>query len=245
MEARDRDRRHGKAGSGDHHELARAAGEEDAGRRSAAASVATSAVSCRIGDDLGRHVGLAGGIDRHRGRGTGEDRRRDRRDARRRVDARRSRRRGSDDRELLADVDPDRAPGDAPAAADAARRSRTGPTTSRTCGSATGGSDPRPAAGSCPPATRAKPSVKQLSHVRSATDLDTVEVRHLRHAGAEAGRADERAVGARQASIGDLRPAWAVGGADEASGQAVGRDGVADPVSGRGHGGPRDIDVTG
>ena len=58
--------------------------------------------------------------------------------------------------ELLADVDADRAPRDAPAAADAAGRPELLPPR-RTCGSATGGSDPATRGRKLPPATLREP----------------------------------------------------------------------------------------
>ena len=67
--------------------------------------------------------------------------------------------------------------------------------------------------------------------------LDAVEVRDLGDAGAEAGRADERAVGAGEAALGDLGPARALRGGDEPVRQPGGRDRVADLRPGGRNGG--------
>ena len=179
VEARDRDRRGGERRAARPSRTGPGGRRGARDRRSRRRSVTTSRVSRRTLDDdrLGAEVGASGverrsGIERPAGPAA-VVRRSATRSAVRMTAAgaaaahRHGRRRHR--QQLLADVDPDRAPGDASAAADAAGRCRTGPTTCRTCGSATGGSGPAARGRKLPPATWANPSVKQLSHVRSAS----------------------------------------------------------------------------
>ena len=128
--ARSRSGSGGKAGSVDHHELAGLAG-----RNAGSTSPRVSVVDVR---------GLAAGRRRSRAVAYVAGRRGDRLRTARAPAVRRAagRSRCSSSRTSM----PDRAPGDAAAAADAAEACRTGPPRSRTCGSATGGSGP--AAGS-------------------------------------------------------------------------------------------------
>ena len=106
-----------------------------------------------------------------------------------------------DRHELLADVDADRAPRDAPTAANAAERAELGRPRRRTCASATGGSGPRRAVRKLPPATRAKSSVKQESQVRSVeADSPSRSLRWLTLVQKHVGHTSVQFVHARQRS---------------------------------------------
>ena len=146
---------------------------------------------------------------------------------------RRGRRRLGDGRrrdghELLADVDADRAPRDAAATPDAAGHPELVPPGAELVGQplAVAVLDARPeVAAGHPGEAEGEAAVPGPLGDR----LEAVEVGGLGDARAEAGRADERAVGAGQAALGDLRPARAVRGGDEPGRQPGRRDRVADP----------------
>ena len=105
-----------------------------------------------------------------------------------------------DDRELLADVDADRAPGDAPAAADAAARPELVPP-----GRELVGQPLAVAVLAVRPERAAGDLGEAVGEARVPGPLGgrgrAVEVGPLDDARAEAGRADERAVGARRGSV--------------------------------------------
>ena len=170
---RDRDRRHREGRQRDHHELARAGGRAVAGSSSAGGASTVSAVSAATSRPcVATRMASAGEPDAgERGRALGRRAAtaaaESGRSARRRLQwpsAPRGRRcrpgtRRCNDRSRRS------------------RTSRTGPTTSRTCGSATGGSGPGPCGRKfASPATRPKPRLKQLSQLRSADRLLAVEV---------------------------------------------------------------------
>src|SRR6185503_19758910 len=136
--------------------------------------------------------------------------------------------------QLLTDVDAHGAPGDAPSATDAARRPELVPPRrelvrqplaipvgdARAEVSVTG--DP-------PEAEREAAVPRPLGRAR-----DPVEVGGDADAGAEAGRADKRAIRAGQTALRDLLPSGVIRHGSEARGQSVVRHRVADPGPDRG-----------
>ncbi len=115
--------------------------------------------------------------------------------------------RRADRRDLLGDVDADRAPGDAAAAADAARRCRTGRARCRACASSTAGSASGRTAGRCRrgcTSSRARSTSPRSASARPRSPARSVTSSTRR---AEARRADHRAVAAGEAALGDVVPA--------------------------------------
>ena len=139
-------------------------------------------------------------------------------------------RRPGDRHQLLADVDPDGTPRDAAAAADAARRPKLVEPGRELVGQplAVAVLRPRPEVA---PGDLGKVAREAGIPAPLGDRLDAVQVRDLAHARAEAGRADQRAVGAGEAALGDLRPVRVVEAGHQPSGQALDRDRVADRLA--------------
>ena len=190
-----------------------------AGSSTSSRSVTTSCVSrSTLTTTKARAVGRFQAVEDGQGPGgrPGGRRRRDDDDRRRR-----------DRQELVAHVDPDGAPRDAAPAADAAGHAELVPPGAelvrQPLAIAVLGAWPEVAAGHL-----GEPEVEAAVPGSLRDRLDPVEIRDLRDAGAEAGRAHECAVGAGEAAFGDLRPARALSGVDEPGRQPGGRDRIAD-----------------
>ena len=200
----DGDRRGREAGQADHHELARER-------------------VWRVDPGHGQGHGVGGLAVAAEDAGRAEPGVVDRRGRRELQHGQRLPRRRRDDRQLLAHVDGHRAPRHAAAAADAAEGAELLDPGRELVG------QPLAVAVLRAGAERAPGDSREAAREAGVPGplrrrLDAIEVGDLLDAGAEAGRADERAVAAGQAALGDLRPARAVEGGLEADGQAGRRD---------------------
>ncbi len=201
----------------------------------AAGAVATLAATTGAGAGVGSATIVGSGGAGHLGR-NGDGRGRRRAPARRTQCGSRPGARSGDGVELVADVDPDRAPGDAAAAADAAGAPELVPPGRELVG------EPLPVAILDPrPETPAGDGREARREAAVPAPLGerflAVEVGPLADARAEAGRADEGAVRAGEAAVGDLRPVRVVEVGEQPCRQAVGVDRVANRASCGGDGG--------
>ena len=130
------------------------------------------------------------------------------------------------------DVDAGRAPRDAPPATDASRHCRTGRARCPTCGSATAGNATRRSAGRCPSWMQREVQLETRRPGPPAFGVLPGQVGDVLGAGAEAGRADHRAVPACQAAARHLVPVRRI--PRQSQQLAASRDRAsADPSAGR------------